>query len=130
MATFTNLNPGTYYFQVIASNGNEIWNQEKCTLKIIILPPWYRTVWAYTIYVIIGISFLFLLMRFYANRIKMKSQLKNEQFERKQLEKLNQLKMQFFSNITHEFRTPLTLILSPLNSIINQNVGKTFKMIT
>lgn len=124
MATFTNLNPGTYYFQVIASNGNEIWNQEKCTLKIIILPPWYRTVWAYTIYVIIGISFLFLLMRFYANRIKMKSQLKNEQFERKQLEKLNQLKMQFFSNITHEFRTPLTLILSPLNSIINQNVGK------
>ena len=63
-------------------------------------------------------------MRFYANRIKMKSQLKNEQFERKQLEKLNQLKMQFFSNITHEFRTPLTLILSPLNSIINQNVGK------
>lgn len=55
-------------------------------------------------------------MRFYANRIKMKSQLKNEQFERKQLEKLNQLKMQFFSNITHEFRTPLTLILSPLIS--------------
>lgn len=124
IATFTNLYPGTYYFQVIASNGNEVWNKEECTLKIIILPPWYRTVWAYIIYVIIGISFLFLLMRFYTNRIKMKSQLENEQFERKQLEKLNQLKMQFFSNITHEFRTPLTLILSPLNSIINQSVGK------
>lgn len=124
IATFTNLDPGTYYFQVMASNGDGVWNKEGCTLKIIILPPWYRTVWAYAIYVIMGISFLFLLLRFYANRIKMKSQLEKEQFERKQLEKLNQLKMQFFSNITHEFRTPLTLILSPLDSIINQRVGK------
>lgn len=124
IATFTNLDPGTYYFQVIASNGEEIWNKEGCSLKIIILPPWWRTLWAYSIYIIIAISILFLLMRFYTNRIKMKSQLANEQFERKQLEKLNQLKMQFFSNITHEFRTPLTLILSPLNSIINKSVGK------
>lgn len=124
LATFTNLDPGTYSFQVIASNNDGVWNKEGCSLKIIILPPWYRTIWAYIIYIIAGVSFLFLLMRFYTNRIKMKSQLANEQFERKQLEKLNQLKMQFFSNITHEFRTPLTLILSPLNSIINQTVGK------
>lgn len=124
IATFTNLDPGTYHFQVTASNGNGTWNKEECDLKVIILPPWYRTVWAYLTYTVIILSFLFLLMRSYTNRIKMKSQLANEQFERKQLEKLNQLKMQFFSNITHEFRTPLTLILSPLNSIINQSVGK------
>lgn len=124
MATFTNLDPGTYFFQVKASNNNGIWNKEGSSLKIIILPPWYRTIWAYLIYALTGISFLLLLMRFYTNRVKIKSQLKNEQFERKQLENLNQLKMQFFSNITHEFRTPLTLILSPLNSMINQTVGK------
>lgn len=124
IATFTNLDPGIYYFQVIASNSDGVWNKEGSSLKIIILPPWYRTMWAYLIYILAGISFFLILMRFYTNRIKMKSQLANEQFERKQLEKLNQLKMQFFSNITHEFRTPLTLILSPLNSIINQTVGK------
>lgn len=124
IATFTNLDPGTYYFQVMASNGEGVWNKKGRTLKIIILPPWYRTVWAYAVYAILVLFFLFLLLRFYANRIKMKSQLEKEQFERKQLEKLNQLKMQFFSNITHEFRTPLTLILSPLDSIINQRVGK------
>lgn len=124
MATFTNLDPGTYYFQVIASNNDGIWNKEGCTLKIIILPPWWRTVWAYAVYTMMVISLLYLLSHFYTNRIKIKSQLANERFERKQLEKLNQLKMQFFSNITHEFRTPLTLILSPLDSMLNQRVGK------
>lgn len=124
MATYTHLNPGTYYFEVIGSNSNGIWNKEGATIKIIILPPWYRTTKAYVVYFLIIFSFFYFLMYFYANRVKMKSQLANEQFERKQLEKLNQLKMQFFSNVTHEFRTPLTLIISPLDNIIQQKVGK------
>lgn len=121
---FTNLDPGTYYFQVIASNNDGIWDEYGSTLKIVILPPWWRTVWAYAIYIIIIIYTFYLITRFYTNRIKMRNLLANEQFERKQLEKLNSLKIQFFSNITHEFRTPLTLILSPVNSILNKNVGK------
>lgn len=127
MATYTHLSPGTYYFEVIGSNSSGIWNEEGATVKIIILPPWYRTTKAYVIYFLICFSFFYFLMYFYANRVKMKSQLANEQFERKQLEKLNQLKMQFFSNVTHEFRTPLTLIISPLDNIIRQKVGKSMQ---
>ena len=127
IATFTNLDPGTYYFQVIASNNDGVWNKEGSTLSIIILPPWWRSIWAYMIYFILISSLLYATMKFYTNRIKIKSQLASEQFERKQLEKLNQLKMQFFSNITHEFRTPLTLILSPLDSLVKQKVGKSMQ---
>lgn len=127
MATYTHLEPGTYYFQVIGSNSDGIWNKDGANLKIVILPPWYRTIGAYLVYFLLILSFLYFLMYAYTNRIKMKSQLANEQFERRQLEKLNQLKMQFFSNITHEFRTPLTLIISPLDNIIQQKVGKTMQ---
>lgn len=127
MATFTNLDPGTYFLQVIASNNDGVWNKEGITLSIIILPPWWRSIWAYMIYFILISSLLYATMKFYTNRIKIKSQLASEQFERKQLEKLNQLKMQFFSNITHEFRTPLTLILSPLDSLVKQKVGKSMQ---
>ena len=62
-------------------------------------------------------------MRMYANRIKMRRQLANEQFERQHLEKLNEMKMSFFSNVTHELRTPLTLILSPINNLLNKTVS-------
>lgn len=124
IATFTNLDPGVYRFQVTASNGSGIWNKDGSELTIEILPPWYRTIWAYIIYAVVAVSLIIFLMRAYTNRVKMKSQLENEQFERRQSEKLNQMKMAFFSNITHEFRTPLTLILSPLASIINKRVGK------
>ncbi len=124
VATFTNLDPGVYHFQITASNGSGIWNKEGSELTIEILPPWYRTIWAYISYTIVALALIIYLMRIYTNRLRMKSQLENEQFERKQLKKLNQMKMAFFSNITHEFRTPLTLILSPLTSIINKRVGK------
>lgn len=119
MATYTNLNPGTYLFRVKASNNDKIWNEEGASVKIIILPPWWRTAWAYLIYIIIIGGIVFLSIRMYTNRLKMQNQLNREQFERAQLEKLDKLKSQFFSNITHEFRTPLTLIISPLETINN-----------
>lgn len=119
MATYTNLNPGTYLFRVKASNNDNIWNEEGTSVKIIILPPWWQTAWAYLIYIIIIGGIVFLSIRIYTNRLKMQNQLNREQFERAQLEKLDKLKSQFFSNITHEFRTPLTLIISPLETINN-----------
>lgn len=117
MATYTNLNPGTYLFRVKASNNDGVWNEEGSFVKITILPPWWRTTWAYLVYIIIIGGIVFISVRIYTNRLMMQEQLKREQFERTQLEKLDQLKSQFFSNITHEFRTPLTLIISPLEAL-------------
>lgn len=117
MATYTNLNPGTYLFRVKASNNDGVWNEEGSFVKITILPPWWRTTWAYLVYIIITGGIIFISVRIYTNRLMMQEQLNREQFERTQLEKLDQLKTQFFSNITHEFRTPLTLIISPLEAL-------------
>ncbi len=120
--TFTSLQPGTYYFQVKASSGNGIWLNDYTSLKLIILPPWYLTIGAFICYLFIAICITVLFMRMYANRIYIRSQLANEQFERQHLEKLNEMKMLFFSNVTHELRTPLTLILSPVNNLLNKAV--------
>lgn len=118
MATYTNLNPGQYTFKVIASNNDGLWNKEGSSLKIIILPPWWRTSWAYTLYILLIGGIVIISIRFYMARLRIKSQLANEQFEREQLKKLDQLKTQFFSNITHELRTPLTLIISPAERLM------------
>ena len=120
--TFTSLRPGTYHFQVKASSGNGVWNDDYTSLKLVILPPWYLTIGAFIGYFFIAICITILLMKMYANRIKIRSQLANEQFERQHLEKLNEMKMSFFSNVTHELRTPLTLILSPINNLLNKTV--------
>ena len=121
--TFTTLRPGTYLFQVKASNGNGFWSNNYTSLKVVILPPWYLTIWALLAYLLLVICIIIFFMRLYANRIKMKSQLANEQFERQHIEKQNDMKMSFFSNVTHELRTPLTLILSPINNLLNKTVS-------
>lgn len=127
MATYTNLSPGSYIFNVIASNNDGIWNKQGSSIKIVILPPWWRTLWAYLFYFILIVVAIYMSVHIYTTRLKMKNQLINEQFERTQLEKLDQLKSQFFSNITHELRTPLTLIISPLDMLINNKDNLTNK---
>lgn len=127
MATYTNLSPGSYVFNVIASNNDGIWNEKGSSLRIVILPPWWRTPWAYLLYFILAGITIAISIRIYTTRLKMKNQLINEQFERAQLEKLDQLKSQFFSNITHEFRTPLTLIISPLEILMKNKSNQSNK---
>lgn len=123
MATYTNLSPGSYLFRVIAANNDGKWNKEGSSIQIIILPPWWRTAWAYMLYILLIGSAIMLTFFFIMARLKMKNQLANEQFERAQLERLDQMKTQFFSNITHELRTPLTLILSPVERLVTNGVN-------
>jgi len=121
-ATFTNLDPGKYIFHVKASNNDGIWNEEGISLQIVILPPWYRTWWAYILYLLalFGI-FTFLRQREIKER-ELKHQLELEQVVAKNLKEMDQVKGRFFANISHEFRTPLTLILGQLENI-NQKVS-------
>lgn len=123
MATYTNLSPGSYLFRVIAANNDGKWNKEGSSMQIVILPPWWRTPWAYMLYILLIGSVVILTFLFIMARLKMKNQLANEQFERVQLEKLVQMKTLFFSNITHELRTPLTLIISPIKRLITNGVN-------
>ncbi|WPV01551.1 two-component regulator propeller domain-containing protein [Mucilaginibacter sp. cycad4] len=116
--TYTNLNPGTYTFKVIASNNDGIWNRTPKSLIIIISPPWYRTWWAYTIYVIFigGIVYLYLLYR--DRQAKLKYEIQIAHYESEKEKELNERKLAFFTNISHEFRTPLTLIINPIKELL------------
>jgi len=117
-ATYTNLPPGDYVFKVKASNNDGLWNETPTTLNLKILPPWWLSRSAILLYALIGILFSFLIFIFINYRLKEKRLIKYERDKRIQEEALNEKKIQFFTNISHEFRTPLTLILNPLEDII------------
>ncbi len=121
--TYTNLKPGNYVFKIIASNNDNIWDRKGIEIAFTIKNPPWLTWWAYLIY-----GFL-LFMIYYALRLqvrheeKMKAAIKLERMEKIQQKELNQMKLQFFTNISHEFKTPLTLIIGPLEQIISELHG-------
>ena len=121
-ATFTNVPPGNYTFMVKAANNDGLWNETPTKLNIKILPAWWETNIAWFFYLLGPLLLIFIYYRIFSVRIKEKRTLKSEREEHKQLEALNSKKIQFFTNISHEFRTPLTLILNPLNDIIKSDL--------
>jgi len=121
-ATYTNLPPGEYIFRVKGTNNDGIWNETGIALKLIITPPWWSTWWAYILYGLLFLSGLYLIRSYELNRIKLKNQLKLEKVATDSLRNLDQLKSHFFANISHEFRTPLTLILGQVESVMSSNI--------
>ncbi|MEA5257381.1 two-component regulator propeller domain-containing protein [Arcicella aquatica] len=120
-ANYTNLNAGSYLFRVKATNNDGVWNQREAMLHITILPPWYRTWWAYFFYlIIVGIG-LYFTRRVVLIRERLKLDVQLQEREKEQVQELDRLKTNFFTNISHEFRTPLTLIISPLEKYLAEN---------
>ncbi len=119
--TYTNLNAGTYTFRLKASSIENRWNDTEKQLTIIITPPVYRTWWAYSIYFILFVAGLLLIWRIVLRRVNLRNQIKLERMESMKMKEINQAKLQFFTNISHEFRTPITLILGPLSKMQNDN---------
>ena len=112
---FSNLSPGDYTFQVIASSGSGVWSsvEDGLSIGLNVLPPWYRTWAAYAVYFLIAAAILYLLFQ---NRLR--RQLEKQEAAR--IKEMSEVKTQLYANITHEFRTPLTLILGPANKAKNQ----------
>jgi signal transduction histidine kinase/DNA-binding response OmpR family regulator/ligand-binding sensor domain-containing protein len=121
IAYYPNLPPGEYVFRVKASNNHDLWNEEGATIKIIINPPWWKTWWAYSFYMLFSLALIYFLRRYEMNRIRLQNQVKIEETKRKEREHVDQMKSTFFANISHEFRTPLTLILGPLTKLAAKN---------
>ncbi|AUP77902.1 hybrid sensor histidine kinase/response regulator transcription factor [Flavivirga eckloniae] len=117
-ATYTNLDYGDYTFKLKAANNDGIWNETPLTLKITILPPWWKTKIAVVCYIVLFFLALFLLNILTQARVKEKEMIRNERIQRVQEDKLSEKKIQFFTNISHEFRTPLTLIINPLQDVL------------
>ncbi|MBF4466329.1 two-component regulator propeller domain-containing protein [Flavobacterium sp. LC2016-12] len=117
-ATYTNLEAGDYVFKVKSANADGSWSDVQLELKITVLPPWWKTFWAYLIYVSILVFLIIYFNKIYQNRFKARQAIILQREKTIQLEKLNNNKLQFFTNISHEFRTPLTLIINPLEDIL------------
>jgi len=116
--TYTNLSSGEYTFRVIASNNDGIWNTHGANLVIVVNPPWWRSGWAYAFYLLIILLLLYAFRKLILHEAEIKSKLEVEELEIKKLQEMDTLKMRFFSNISHEFRTPLTLIVGPIETLL------------
>ncbi len=116
-ATYTNLSPGEYIFRVKGSNNDGIWNEKGASIRLIITPPWWSTWWSYFLYGFLSLGVLYLIRRYELNRVRLKNQLKLEKVQSNTLRQVDQMKSRFFTNISHEFRTPLTLILGQIDSL-------------
>ena len=119
-ATYTNLDPGDYTFRVKASNDDGLWNEEGLALHIKILPPFWRTVPAFILYVLVLAGILFFARRLTIQRARMRFQLEQQKKEANRMHELDMLKLKFFTNVSHEFRTPLSLIIAPVEKILKQ----------
>jgi signal transduction histidine kinase/ligand-binding sensor domain-containing protein/CheY-like chemotaxis protein/AraC-like DNA-binding protein len=117
-ATYRYLDAGTYVFKVKASNQDGVWFNNYATLQVRILPPWYKTWWAYFCYLATA-GFMINYYRLYRiNQSKLKYEIKVAQLSAENDKELNERKLSFFTNISHEFRTPLTLIINPVKDML------------
>ncbi|MEO1517692.1 MAG: two-component regulator propeller domain-containing protein [Bacteroidota bacterium] len=123
-ATYTNLEAGNYTFRVKATNNDNVWTPEPLTLELEILPPWWDSKPAYLVYLLSLCLLIYAINRFYRLRLKAKHIIQIERQKRLQEEQLSQQKLEFFTNISHEFRTPLTLIINPLEDIIHNQYAE------
>ncbi len=119
VASYVALSPGTYKLLVNATDNRGLWSKNVKEIAIAIHPPFWATIWAYLIYVLL---FIFLVRRYFIFREKRILTEQNLAFEKREalrLKEMDELKDRFFSNVTHEFRTPLTLIISPLDKVLS-----------
>ncbi|PSR51952.1 hybrid sensor histidine kinase/response regulator [Adhaeribacter arboris] len=119
-AVYTALPPGEYTLRINASNTSGHWSPYVRQLTIIITPPWWRSWWAYLLYGFLLSGMIWYGTRLYVNRLRLQQTVVLRQQEARQLRELDELKSRFLTNITHDFRTPLTLILSPLEGLIHE----------
>ena len=118
-AGYSNLEPDTYKFRVKVSNNDNLWNEISKDIVIKVLPPFWKTWWAYFIYTILIIILMWLFRKYVLINEEYQSKIKIEKIEQEKIKEVNKIKLEFFTNVSHEFKTPLTLILGPLQRLIS-----------
>lgn len=119
-ASYTNLYPGEFTFRVKAANNDGVWNDEGTSVKILIAAPFWQT-WWFRITVFATLSYIAYLI------LSFKRKLEIREIEEKKREEIHQIQLQFFTNISHEFRTPLSLILGPIDRLLKEDQNSSFK---
>ncbi|MFR9499140.1 MAG: ATP-binding protein [Rikenellaceae bacterium] len=120
-AFYTNILPGKYRLTLQSTDDDGVWSDEIITLKITITPPIWATWYAFLFYIFSFTTILMVIAYYYSMRVKRQSAIAMVNAERKRIAEMLELRTRFFTNISHEFRTPLTLILSPLQKIMTKS---------
>ena len=123
-ANYTRIHEGTYVFSVKVMNASGVWGEETRLLQIIILPPWYRSWWAYILYAVFIIGAVYFYILYNKRQERLRYEIKLAHLESEQEKELTEKKISFFTHISHEFRTPLTLIINPLKELVKENTNE------
>ncbi|TLX75615.1 response regulator [Labilibacter sediminis] len=123
-ATYSNLKPGDYTFIVDAANQDGIWSEHPKEIRIKVFPAPWQTTWAYMGYTSILVCIVLIFLYFWHNRQKLKHQIELGQINQQQEQELHEFKLMFFTDVAHEFKTPLSLIIGPLNDLMRNNLTK------
>lgn len=121
IATYTKIPPGDYTLELNATNSAGDWSENIKSISLTIDPPFWRTNFAYALYVILFITLILIYIRYTIRKIRLENLVELKNREAEHLKRLDEVKSRFFTNITHEFRTPLTLIISPLEQLLKAN---------
>lgn len=122
-AYYNNLKSGTYTFRLRAADENGIWSGEIRELEVVVLPPFWATWWAFLIYTSLLVIIVLIIFRTAKNRMLLRNELRLREMEKSKAEELNHTKLQFFTNITHELLTPLTIISATVDELKMQAPG-------
>jgi len=117
LAHYTKLPPGRYLLEIDAANTSGLWSRNIRQLEVVIVPPWWQTGWAYLMYLTVAGVLIASFFRYRLRRIRLAQQIILQQQQTEQLKAVDAMKSRFFTNITHEFRTPLSLIISPVEQL-------------
>jgi signal transduction histidine kinase/DNA-binding response OmpR family regulator/ligand-binding sensor domain-containing protein len=115
-ANYNNLQSGTYQFQLKSADENGVWNESQ-TLQVVVLPPPWKTWWAFLIYLVLSAIVVFFTTKIVRNKIILTNTIRVKDIEKQKIEELNHAKLQFFTNITHEFLTPLTILSASVDEL-------------
>lgn len=127
-ASYSNLNAGTYKLIVYASNDDNVWSSEPIVLKIEVQPPFWLSWWAYLVYIIAAAALIRLFIKYKLNKQKDEYEQAQKILEAQKVHEVDELKFKFFTNISHEFKTPLTLILTPLEKLMKSPANEEQKV--
>lgn len=122
-ADYSGLSAGDYVFQVKSTDINGNWNDEPFRLPVTVLPPWYRTWWAWLLYVTLAAGFGAIVMKYLRRQSRLEGEIQLSREKMRQEKELNEKKFNFFTMLTYEFRAPLTMIINPLKEVVYD--GKT-----
>lgn len=122
-AHYSRLEPGSYTLRVRSTNADGEWNANERTVSIEVLPPWWRTTWAYGLYIVVILGVGYTYLRYDRRQTKLRYEVKIARLEVEKEKELNEKKLAFFTHISHEFRAPLTLIINPIKDLLYSRDG-------